>query len=687
MFRGSQWYVLHDPFTDKYFRLRPNAYEFVARLSSSKTVEEVWHLLLENAPDKAPGQSEIIDLLAQLYHANLIHYELTPNSSSLFDRYKKRKQKLVKMNLLNIMFARIPLFDPDNLLKYLQPLIRFLISPVGLIVWLGVIGIGIKTAIDNFGTLKVQSEGILASSNLFLLYMSVVVIKVIHELGHAFAVRRFGGEVHAMGIMLMVMAPLPYTDATASWSFRNKWQRIFVGAAGMMFELVIAAVAVIVWASTGDGVLHSIAYNMVFTASVTTLLFNINPLLRYDGYYILCDLLGIPNLQQQANQQITYLTEQYAFGKKDSVSPSSNTKEATFFSIYAVTSFFYRIIVFSGILLFISKKMLLLAVVMGIFLVTSWAIVPIFKFIKYLSTSSGLTRVRARAIRVTIITFVMLFVVLNYIPFPYCFKAPGVLKASEYIKVVNSTTAKVVSLGLRSGSKVRKNDTLLVLDNKEIRELKTGTEAALREAHFEYTKALESSQADLEPIEKKISVYTERLQYLEKQIDGLVVKADIDGIWVAPDVDDFNGRWMPRGTPIGQIINTNSFYFASVIPQKDISELFAQNVANAVVQIRGHSDKKLKVSSFNTIPMEQSELPSPALGFSGGGDIEVLPGDSSGVKTTEPFYEVRAVVDQVKDVILLQGRSGKVKFSLGYKPLLWQGWRKIRQLIQKHYKI
>lgn len=687
LFRGSRWYVLHDPFSNQFYRLRQNVYEFVARLSPKKTVEEIWCELLELMPDKAPGQSEIIDLLAQLYHANLLHYDLAPNSTKLFERYKKRRQKMIKMTLLNVMFARIPLFDPDNLLKFLHPLVRLTISKSGLIVWSIVVGLGIKTVIDNFKALQVQSDGILAPSNLVLLYVAVALVKVIHEIGHAFVVRRFGGEVHAMGIMLMVLTPLPYTDATASWSFRNKWHRILTGAAGMIFELFIASIAVMVWAGTTDGVLHSLAYNMVFTASITTLLFNINPLLRYDGYYMLCDFLGIPNLQQQATQQITYGLERYAFGKKDATSPSSTPLEAWLLSIFGVTSFIYRIIVFTGILLFISNKLLLLAVIMAVFFVFSWAVFPTFKFVKYLTSNPGLSRVRGRAIRNSIAAVAAVFLILNYIPFPYNFKAPGVLKAIGYIITVNSTTGQVIALGKPSGSLVGVNDTLLVLDNTELRDKRKETEAALTEARMEYDKALDRSQADLEPVEKRIRAYTERLQQLDKDIDDLTVRSEIDGVWVAPDVDDFMGRWLPRGTQLGQVINPRGFYFVSVIPQKEISELFSLKIRSAYVKLTGQSDKQLQVKEINTIPMEQNLLPSSALGFMGGGDIAVSPGDSTGTHTMEPFYEVRSVVKNDGNVMLLHGRSGKIRYSLGYKPLLWQGWRKIRQLVQKYYQI
>ncbi len=687
IFRGSQWYVLHDPFTNQFYRLRQNVYEFIARLNAKKTVEEVWHQLLENSPEKAPGQGEIIDLLAQLYHANLLHYNLAPDSTKLFNRFKKRRQNLVKMNLMNILFARIPLYDPHNLLKFLKPLIRIIISPLGFILWSAVIGIGIKTVFDNFKAIQVQTDGILAPSNLFLLYIAVALIKVIHELGHAFAVKRYGGEVHTMGIMFMMLTPLPYTDASASISFRSKWKRVLVGSAGMIFELFIAAIAVLIWANTGEGLLHSLCYNVLFAASVTTLLFNINPLMRYDGYYILADILEMPNLQRQATQQLTYLLERYIFGRKNTTSHASTTWEAWFLPAYAVACFLYRITIFTGILLFISQKLLLLAIVMGILIFMTWIVVPIGKFIKYLISSPNLARVRGRAVRITALTALAVFAFLNYVPFPYSFKAPGILKAVGYINTVNPTGGQVKKLGKPSGTFVSKNDTLLILENVELQHQYRMTEAALLETKLKFNKALNNLQADMEPLQKRMAALSDRLKHLEIMISDLTVKAQIEGIWVAPDVDDYTDRWLPRGTRLGRIINPESFYFASVISQREVSELFSQKIEGTDVKLKGQSNLTLKATNLNTIPMEQNQLPSQALGFSGGGEIEIVPGDTSGRRTVEPFYEVRAMVENESDVMQLHGRSGKMRFSLGYRPLLWQIWRKILQLVQKHYRI
>ena len=238
--------------------------------------------------------------MSQLYFANLLQYDLAADSAQLFERYKKRRQREIGFQFLNIMFMRFPLLDPDRFLVRTLPVVRKLISPFGAVLWLLVVGFGLNIVVDNFSALRVQGQGMLATNNLFLLYLGLIVVKTFHEFGHAYFCRRFGGEVHVMGVMLMIFTPMPYVDATSSWSFRERWKRVLVGAAGMIVEIFIAAIAAFFWAQTGPGILHSLAYNIMFVASVSTVIFNVNPLMRFDGYYILSDLLEIPNLNQRA---------------------------------------------------------------------------------------------------------------------------------------------------------------------------------------------------------------------------------------------------------------------------------------------------------------------------------------------------------------------------------------------------
>ena len=341
LFRGETWYVLYNPFNNQFFRLRPEAHYFVSRLHPQRTVEEVWTECLDRYPDAAPGQEDVVQLLTQLYQANLLYFEMPADSQKLFERYSKRRQREIRSKLISIMFIRIPLIDPQRFLNWIKPLTKYLVNPIGALLWLLVVFSAGKIVIDHFDVVFEQAQGILAPDNLALLYIGLILVKTLHEFGHAIVCSRYGGEVHTMGVMLLIFTPLPYMDATSSWSFRSRWRRALVGAAGMIIELFIAALAVFLWARTGPGTLHSLAYNMMFIASVSTLLFNANPLLRFDGYYILSDLMDIPNLSTNSMKHLRHLTERYLFGYKESVSPSQTRKEAVWLTVFGILSGIY----------------------------------------------------------------------------------------------------------------------------------------------------------------------------------------------------------------------------------------------------------------------------------------------------------------------------------------------------------
>lgn len=687
MLRGERWHVVQNPLSNQFYRLNPGTYNFVSRLSSSRTVEDVWKEVQESDPENAPGQRDVVELLAQLYHANLLHYNLPPNSEKLFSRYKEKKQRILKANLKSIMFFRVPLFDPDALLQRLLPFIRLLIGPLGALVWCVVVAIGAKLAIDNFAALQVESEGFMAPSNLFLLYAGLVVVKTLHEFGHAFAVRRFGGEVHTMGVMFLIFSPLPYMDASSAWAFRNKWHRVFVGAAGMVFEVFVAACAMIVWANTGPGTIHSLAYNMVFIASVTTILFNINPLLRFDGYYILSDLMDMPNLHQHSSRHLKYLVEHHAFGCKNVDTPATNRREEIWFTTFGILAGIYRIFVFSVILLFVADQFLLAGIIMTAICLVSWVIVPISNAVKYLASSPRLYRTRARAIAVCSGVAVVVGALLFFVPFPNSFLAPGVIKSTDYVLASSRSAGQIAEIYAPSGSRVQPGDRLLRLENPELALEMRESQAGLDEAVAQHRKAMFGQQADLAPIEDRIAFYEKRLERLAQEQADLVMKAEIAGIWVAPDLEDRVGMWVGRGMPMGELINDDQFQFLSVVSQTDVSELFAQGIRHTEVKLIGQAETALRVADYATIPIAQTALPSVALGFAGGGDIAIDTRDDQGVTTSEPYYQVRAMVEASSDVSLLHGRSGQIRFSLEPQSLAWQGWRRFSQLLQERYQL
>ncbi len=686
-FRGKKWYVLHDPFNNSFFRIRPEAHEFVVRLSSDRTVGQVWDACLEKNPDSTPGQEDVIQLLAQLYFANLLYHELPASSAKLFERYNRRRQREKRSRLMNVMFLRIPLFDPDTILKKSLPVIRKIITLPGAVVWFLTACIALKVVIDNFDAASSQAQAVLAPANLIFLYAGLVLTKVVHEFGHSIVCRRFGGEVHTMGLMLIVFTPLPYMDATSSWSLQSRWQRALVGASGMIFEIFTASLAVFVWANTGTGIIHSVAYNMMIVASVSTILFNANPLLRYDGYYVLSDLIDIPNLHTRSKSHLQYIAEYYLFGCRDATSPAQSPREAVWLTVFGLLSGIYRFVVYAAIILFVADKFFLAGALMAVVGVVNWVVVPLFRIGKYLAADDRLARTRSRAVTVSIGCIAALIMFLTICPFPSSFRAPGVLEAESFIRVVNNAPGYVHKVLVPSGTEVLEGTALMELMNHELSLEIKAVQARLNETLALQMQALDQKQADLAPLKNRLQSIKEKLNNLEEQRSALVVVARGSGTWVSPRSREIEGTWLKRGEEIGSIVNNALFRFSAVVSQEEASRLFDNRIRHAEVRLRGQGETSLEAHEYTFIPFQHETLPSAALGWYGGGEIPVLTGDESGLKTAEPFFQIYADLEQIPSVMYYHGRSGQIRFSLSAEPLVTQWGRKFQQLLQKRYQV
>jgi putative peptide zinc metalloprotease protein len=444
---------------------------------------------------------------------------------------------------------------------------------------------------------------------------------------------------------------------------------------------------VFIWANTGPGVINALAYNMMFIASVSTVLFNINPLLRFDGYYILSDLLDIPNLHTQSSQHLRHLVERYAFGYKKSQSPSANFSESFWLTVFGILSGLYKLVVFTTILLIVADRFLLLGILMAAVCAVTWVMVPLIRLVQYLASSPRLERTRLRAILLCLVAIVGTVSLLYFAPFPHSFKSPGVLEAAEHTVVVNGVPGYVEEILQSSGTKVEQGQTLVRLRNDELAFEIAEVQASLREVVATRQKALFRSQADLKSIDSLIATIRSRLERLAEEQRQLAIHAEFTGTWVAPHLEDYVGMWIQRGTPIGQLVNEQAYSFSSVVSEKEVSQIFSGQVRSAEVRLSGQTDLTLATGSMIQVPVEQTELPSVALGYGAGGEVAVDVKDSSGVIAAEPFYEVRLDIVPDPQATLYHGRSGRVRFKLPPEPLLQQGYRKLRQLLQERYQL
>jgi putative peptide zinc metalloprotease protein len=456
----------------------------------------------------------------------------------------------------------------------------------------------------------------------------------------------------------------------------------------MLFELFAACCAALLWANTGPGNLHSLAFNMMFVASISTLVFNANPLLRYDGYYILSDLIDIPNLQSRSLSQLKYLGERYVFGCHENTSPAHSRSESIWLSVYGALSAIYRIVVYGGIILFVAGRFLLAGLIMAAVCVFSWGIRPLANFATYLVSSPKLARNRPRAIAITLTSLSLGLLLLAVVPVPSGFRAPGVLEAKTYLRVANDTSGQLVEILAASGTVVEPGSPLMRLENPELNYEISTVSAQLAELLALRKQSLVSAgDSESALLKKRLETLEQRLKRLEGQQQSLVVSAREAGTWVAPDSEELLSTWLPRGAQLGVILSPASFRFSAVVSQEEAANLFADHIrGDAEIRLLGQGGRSLMVERFEFIPFQHEKLPSAALGWLAGGEVPVSGKDSSGLQTVEPFFQIYADLAPLEGADLYHGQSGQIRFSLRGESLLTQWARKVRQLLQRRYQ-
>ena len=227
------------------------------------------------------------------------------------------------------------------------------------------------------------SREVFAPSNWIWLLAGWIFLKVAHELAHGTVCTKYGGHVRESGILFVVMAPLAYVDVTSTWQFRSRWQRIYTAAAGMHIELLIASIATLIWSPTDESQLNHVCVNLVLMSSVTTLLFNANPLMKFDGYYILSDLTGIPNLSVAGQKFLRALAQRVFLGVPLQRLPNSPGR-AAIIRIYAVLAFLWRITITVSLTVAASLLFHGAGIVLAGLAIVMWPLVPTFQLLKYL---------------------------------------------------------------------------------------------------------------------------------------------------------------------------------------------------------------------------------------------------------------------------------------------------------------
>jgi len=678
--------VLQDHVSGRFHRFSPLANFIIGMLDGHRTVDEIWTLTYERHGDDAPTQDEMISLLTQLHAADVLLSGVPPDLAELKDRTDNRIQKERASRWRSPLSVKVPLLDPERWLSRWHLLADIAFNRVSAMIWLLVVGYAsVQVAINWPALTDNVTDKVLSLENLFLIALIFPFAKAFHELGHALAVKKWSGEVHEIGVMFLVFVPVPYVDASQSSAFRYKSQRALVGAAGMLFEIFLASLAMVVWLNTEPGTVRTMAYNTMLIAGVSTLFFNGNPLLRFDGYYILMDWIEIPNLASRSNQYFGYLVQRYLLRLPNVECPQVSTGEPGWLGFYAVASFLYRMFIMVAILTMVASQYFVLGVVMAIWAGFSTLVAPLYRNVKFLIADQAVSGNRATAVGAVSLVLAAAAAFLFLLPMPYRTIAEGVVWTPEESWVRAGSSGFVLAVNAHPGSAVSEGQALLTCEDPVLSARTLMLVAHVREVEARYKAAFAADTVAAASIREELQYAEESLADARRQELDLQIRSPVQGVFVlnAP-AQDMPGRFVARGEPVAYVVDGRITTVRVVVPQSEV-DLIRHRLRDVSVRVSDQMQRTYKAVVKREVPAATNELPSMALSTGGGGRIATDP-QAEGQRAFQTMFQFDLEIpDDVSGDRI--GQRVFVRFDHGWEPLAYRWYRTARRLFLRKFSV
>jgi putative peptide zinc metalloprotease protein len=568
-YEGRTFYVVKDPISLRYYRLKDSEYFLLQFLDGQHTLEDA-----QKAYEKhyRPERLQLEDLEAfgqQLLKAGLAHNESPRAGQQLFENRTKRIRKEWLQRLTNILYIKIPIFDPDRLLTAMLRHLGWIFTG-----WFLALSIGVMlsalllvlTHFDNFRSKLPDYHAFFNFGTVFQLWFALGAVKIIHEFGHGLSCKAYGGEVHEMGFLLLCLSPALYCNVSDAWTLPNKWHRIIISAAGIYVELIIAAVATFIWWNTAaHPFVNNLCLSLMIVCSVSTVIFNANPLMRYDGYYVLADWLEIPNLRERSNRFLKNVVLEYCLGVEVQPEAYMDLWRRLLFVGYAVVSYIYRWVVTFAILMFLSSflkpyKLEILSQLLTVAALASMVGWPLAQLVKNLHKRGRLPDMKGIRVAISggVLLALLLFVCLVPVPLGRV-RAVGLVQPQPQAvrRVFTRHNGILDKLTVRPGDHVKRGDVLAVFRDREV-EYDLANAELERDNEDKHVKLLEDEQRrtadakelarfqdEMSKAQTKREAAQTKAEHLKQVLrQELVLQADLDGvIGMAPRLDEVGKLW------------------------------------------------------------------------------------------------------------------------------------------------
>jgi putative peptide zinc metalloprotease protein len=684
IFRSEPWTVVQDHQSGKLNRLTPQAAFIFARMDGRRTVHELWEDACARFEDAPPSQMDVIRLISQLYQADLIAGDRAPDLQELTRRAARQAAQQKMARLRNPLAIQLPLFDPSAVLQRLRGLTDPVFTPAFAVLWVAMMLTALILGATHWSDLTDDFSGrVLNASNVFLMLLAYPIMKAAHEFGHAAAVTHWGGEVHEAGLMFLVFMPLPYVDASASGAFASKWQRVAVGAAGILVEMTLAALALGVWLGAEPGLLRAFAYDVMMLGGVSTLLVNGNPLLRFDGYFILSDLIEVPNLGTRSNRYVWHLVDRYLLGNRHSETPVAVPSERGWMLFYAVGSFIYRMLVLAAVSLLVAGQFLIVGLALAAVGLVAALGLPVLRGLRHVLFSAVLARSRLRAVLVTAGGIGGLAALLFGLPVAHVKVVPAVVWAGPEATLRAQASGFVAEVLVRPQQRVQAGDAVLRLDDPDIEARITVAKAELEQARLELLAAQAVDRVQAAILAQQVVLAEKELARLKDLAAKLTVVALASGEVVIPNALDLQGRLMREGEAFGFVWQGKASEVRVAVDQST-GELLGAGSGVAELRFERDLDHAIPARLAHAVPEASLQVPSGALSTQGGGDIELDPSDAQQTRALERVFIFTFALDRPAEGALL-GERALLRLDLGQDTVGDRILRLLRQVFLRHF--
>lgn len=714
-YEGRSYYVIKDPVSLRYYRLKENEHFLLQFMDGKRTLADAQKAYEAHyRPDRL--RLEDMEAFAQqLMKAGLAQNESPGGGKLLIERRQKRKRQEWIQAFTNILYIKIPVLDPDKILVWMIQYTWWIFTSLFLYASLALVCAAAGLVLTNFDIFVSKLPNyyeFFSFKTAAYLWLSLGVVKVIHEFGHGLSCRFYGGEVHEMGFLLLCFSPALYCNVTDAWTLPSKWQRIIISAAGIYVELVIAAIATFVWWYTpSQPFIHNLSLSLMVVCSVSTVVFNGNPLMRFDGYYVLSDWMEIPNLREKANKFITNWFLSKGLGIEVPPEPYMELGRRILFVTFAIVSYIYRWLVTFSILFFLYNflKPYKLEVISQALTIASMASMvgwPIFNLGRNIYRRGRVPDMKSNRVMITTCLAMTALAVFFIVPMPVSrLRSQAlVMPQPEASRRLFMTHPGILTqLKVRPGQKVLAGEELAHFINREV-EAKLSQGRAELDAGEKYLAILQVQRGravdpnDRDKLDETVAKTTRQVELgkveissLEKIInEKLTLRSPIDGIISSsPKIDDVGKLFQedPR-SPLFVVYQEGHLSACMPLTTEEFKRLLDYTGTTSqikspemILRIHGQGMREWSAHIHSLPPAEAREIPL-ALSTRGGGPVAIKAGGRPEQLVPQTQHFLVYLDIENSDKSLVPGNMAQVKIYLKPETCATWLWRTVNDVFE-----